>query len=130
VPGAPALEQTASRIAMLGDSVTNGYFVGDAETYPAQLQRLLNLHGRERHYVANVARAGGSIDMELANLRDVAIPLAPRLAILTFVTNDIYEICDTSREQLLSAASEHRHRTVARGLGARRRVSQIETFNC
>lgn len=76
------------RIGMLGDSVTNGFFVADEETYPALLEESL-YKLKIVAEVVNGARGGASIGEEFAQLREVIAPLAPDIAIVTFVTNDV-----------------------------------------
>lgn len=89
------------RIAMLGDSVTDGLFANNSETYPALLEKDLHERGHNTE-VINGARGAGSIDKEFAILREVIGPLSPDLVVLTFVTNDIRDIYDESRDQMLS----------------------------
>lgn len=88
------------RIAGLGDSVTDGFFVDNDDTYPAQLEEMLNKEGYNAE-VINAARGGGSIDKEYTILREILIPLKPDIVLLTFVTNDIFDIKGTPRERLL-----------------------------
>ncbi|MEO7327921.1 MAG: GDSL-type esterase/lipase family protein [Minicystis sp.] len=90
-----------SRILALGDSVTDGFFSDNEATYPAQLQKVLRGQGRDVE-VVNAARGGGSIDREYAILRELGFPLRPELVLLTFVTNDIFDIRERSLENLLT----------------------------
>jgi lysophospholipase L1-like esterase len=90
------------RLAALGDSVTDGFFVDNADTWTARLQDLLNVPGEPRTEVLNAARGGGSIDKELAILRRAVLPLEPDLVILTFVTNDLDDLVGTTREEMLA----------------------------
>jgi lysophospholipase L1-like esterase len=89
------------RILAIGDSVTDGFFSDNDATYPAQLQEVLRSRGREVE-VINAARGGGSIDREYAILRELGFPLRPDLVLLTFVTNDIFDIRERSLENLLT----------------------------
>lgn len=79
------------RIVGLGDSITDGFFVDNDDTYPVLLEKIL----RKNHYsveVINAARGAGSIGRAYAILRDFMIPLQPDIALLTFVTNDISDL--------------------------------------
>ena len=87
------------RIVALGDSVTDGFFVENDETYPHFLRAILNASGYSAE-VLSVAKGGGSIDKEYALLRSI-MPLKPDIVILTFVNNDIAEIRGHSRQELL-----------------------------
>ena len=98
--GVPFEKQDGTtRIVALGDSVTDGFFVEDSETYPFLLERLLN-EGGCRAEVLNVARGGGSIDKEYGLLKSV-MPLKPDAVVLLFVNNDIVEIRGKSRQDLV-----------------------------
>jgi lysophospholipase L1-like esterase len=101
------------RILALGDSVTDGFFVDDDATFPAQLQRILRERGRNVE-VINAARGGGSIDKEYAILREHGFPLRPDVVVLTFVTNDIFDIRERSLDDLLTRDLHPREQTAAR----------------
>ncbi|MFH0764572.1 MAG: SGNH/GDSL hydrolase family protein [Candidatus Omnitrophota bacterium] len=88
------------RIMAIGDSVTDGYFVGNNETYPYLLEESLRAKGIPAEVLSG-ARGGCSIDKEYAILRTI-IPLKPEIVLLTFVTNDISEILEKSKEELVS----------------------------
>lgn len=88
------------RIAAIGDSVTDGFFVDDQDTYPSALQALLDVRLGPGWQVINAARGGASLPRELAILREVVVPLEPDVAILTFVTNDIEELRAVYRAQV------------------------------
>jgi lysophospholipase L1-like esterase len=90
------------RVVTVGDSVTDGFFVDNGSTYPAQLQSMLDAGTSGRVEVVSVARGGGSIDRELMLLTRVGLPLRPDVVVLTFVTNDIAEIARKSVHELLS----------------------------
>ncbi len=90
-----------TRIVMLGDSITDGFYVENAFTYPAFVQKTL----REQHIdveVINGACGGATINRELAIFKDVMTPLQPDIAVLTFVTNDIDGLKGVPDEQLLN----------------------------
>ncbi len=91
---------TAARIVTIGDSITDGFFVDDDGTYPWFLDRHLQEAHGDAYQVLNAARGGGSIDKELAILREVVLPLKPEVVVLTFVTNDIWELRKKTRPEL------------------------------
>lgn len=91
------------RIVGIGDSVTDGFFVGNDETFVSYLQRNLRARYGDRIEVINAARGGGSIDKELTIWRQIVRPLDPQVVILTFVTNDIAEILGTPLDEMLNA---------------------------
>lgn len=97
----PSGDRDTVLIACIGDSYTDGFFVDDADTYPVGLQRELQVRGLKAD-VLNAARAGGSIDKELAILREVVLPLKPKVVILQFCTNDIFELVGKTTEELQS----------------------------
>jgi len=80
------------RIACIGDSVTDGFFLKNNETYPYKLACFLNKHLNKKVQVLNIARGGGGIRKELHFLKNVALKFKPDMVILIFVTNDIYEL--------------------------------------
>jgi lysophospholipase L1-like esterase len=94
------------RVALIGDSMTDGFFVDNEATFPHYLQEKLDSLYPGQFEVMNCARGGASIDKELAILREVALPLDPDMAILTFVTNDIYELQGKSSEDVLHSRLE------------------------
>jgi lysophospholipase L1-like esterase len=83
--------KTRRRIVTIGDSMTEGFSVDNEHTYPHQLGVFLNEQGIDWE-VLNAARAGGSIDKELAILQYIGVDLEPDVVVLTFVTNDIAEL--------------------------------------
>lgn len=93
--------KTRRRIVAIGDSMTEGFSVDNEHTYPNQLGLFLDEQGM--HWdVLNVARAGGSIDKELAILQNIGLDLEPDVVILTFVTNDIAELQGKTTHQILN----------------------------
>ena len=92
------------RIAAIGDSVTDGFYVDNDDTYPAQMERVL----RERAVaveVVNAARGNSSIDLEYAILRRFVLRLKPDLVVLAFVANDIDDLRGVGRENLINRDS-------------------------
>lgn len=80
------------RIATIGDSMTDGFFVSNENTFQNHLEERLNSIGKTQFEVLNFARGGGSIDKEFAIFNEVASQYSSDLVILLFVSNDIYEI--------------------------------------
>jgi lysophospholipase L1-like esterase len=86
-----ASEPAAFRIAAIGDSMTDGFFVDNEATYPSFLQQSLHRRGFDAE-VVNAARGGGSIDLFLQRLEELVLPLEPQIVIASFVTNDLHEL--------------------------------------
>lgn len=101
-----ALEKPAGtvRIAALGDSVTDGFYVDNEDTYPAQMEQFLRQHGLKAE-VVNAARGGASIDLEYAILRRFVLRLNPDWVVLAFVANDIDDLRGVPRESLVTRDS-------------------------
>lgn len=93
------------RILTVGDSITDGFFVDNPATWQAVLQAELRKRLGMPVEVINGARGGGSLRKELHLLRQFAPDLKPDLVILTFVSNDIYDIFKVPREDLLWQSS-------------------------
>ena len=100
-------EKNTIRIACLGDSYTDGFYVDNEQTYPALLQEILNAKQAELSIeVINGARGGGTIagiksssfftecTGQLATLVNVVAPLSPDVVVLLFYANDIYELSE------------------------------------
>jgi len=98
-----ALEKPAGvlRIAALGDSVTDGFYVDNDDTYPAQMERCLRQRGI-RAEVVNAARGNSSIDAEYAILRRFVLRLNPDWVALAFVANDIDDLRGVPKEGLVT----------------------------
>jgi len=85
-------EQAAAlRLVAIGDSFTEGFYVDDGETYPAQLQLALDAAGRDVE-VINAARGGGSIDRFVQIWERCVKPLEPDVVLVTFVSNDLSDL--------------------------------------
>jgi lysophospholipase L1-like esterase len=95
------------RIAMLGDSVTDGFCVDNNATFPAMVAATLLRKG-VRAEVVNAASGGASIDRELAVLRDAVSRFSPDIAVLTFVTNDVDALTAIDDEHLYGGFLERR----------------------
>lgn len=79
--------QPSFRVLAVGDSTTFGLGVNDAETWPAQLARLLQKEkpGAE---VLNAGVTGYSVFQSLTYLRESGFALAPKVVVLTCGSND------------------------------------------
>lgn len=98
------------RIMALGDSVTEGFYVDNQDTYPDVLERRLNELGYQAD-VINAGVGGISIDEEYALLRRL-ISLEPDLVVLTFATNDIADIRHKTREMLVDPTLNRKTRLI------------------
>ena len=101
------------RIGMVGDSITDGFFVENESTYPAMSEARLR-QCRVNAEVINAACGGGSIDRELAILRDALGPFDPDIVVLTFVTNDLSDLKDIDDSRFLRRRLDQP--SLARGL--------------
>jgi lysophospholipase L1-like esterase len=75
------------RILVLGDSMTYGAIVGQADTYTAILERKLRANGVDAE-VINISSGGWGADQELEALTVEGIAYKPDLVILQFSNND------------------------------------------
>ncbi|HQQ64164.1 MAG TPA: GDSL-type esterase/lipase family protein [Pseudomonadales bacterium] len=89
-----------TRIAMIGDSITDGFYVENENTYPSFVQRKLTEHGAKVETI-NAACGGASIDRELAIFRDAVTRFRPDIVVLTFVSNDVHVLAKISDDMLL-----------------------------
>ena len=78
----------ATRIAVLGDSMTFGWGVEDGETYPAQLEEILQAGGG-RVEVINAGFPGTCLGEKAAWYTTGVRPLAPSLVVLTLLGDDV-----------------------------------------
>lgn len=90
-----------NQILILGDSYTFGVYLDDGETYPAQLQRLLDMHRIEAQ-VLNAGYAGGSEpDHQYAWFKRIGVGFQPTVTLLGFfLGNDINDIDFTAWRNL------------------------------
>lgn len=112
---------STTRIAMIGDSVTDGFCVDNEHTFPAMTAAALE-RANVRAEVINAAAGGASIDRELAVLRDSISRFSPDIVVLTFVTNDVDALAAIDDAELLGRSL--RRRSLARGLA---RLGVVET---
>lgn len=84
------------RIVAVGDSVTFGWGVATADSYPEQLERELGRRVGRPVNVVNGGVGGYNSTQELAFLREDGLALGPDLILLLYVTNDIERLGDPS----------------------------------
>jgi lysophospholipase L1-like esterase len=78
------------RLAVLGDSITFGYWVAEEQAYPRQLERLLAARGdKPRVEVLNFGVPGYNLDQELQVLRIKAAAFQPDAVLVGFCLNDL-----------------------------------------
>jgi lysophospholipase L1-like esterase len=77
------------RIAVLGDSVAFGWGVEDGETYPAQLERVLEARGAGDVEVVNAGFPGTCLGEKAAWYEMGVRPLAPSVVVLTLLGDDV-----------------------------------------
>lgn len=106
-PAAPAPTPGRPRVLCVGDSVTFGFYVSDAETYPARLAARLEARG----VAAEVLNAGCghlTITDERRWLAEKLLALRPAVVVLQFCGNDVdpseLDAQPTQYEQLLAEA--------------------------
>ena len=87
----PELRDNATRILAIGDSCTWGWHVGQDESYPTALQRLLDQQdGAGRYQVLNAGVPGYTSYQVLVALREKGLPLQPSIVILAVGFNDLF----------------------------------------
>ncbi len=74
---------TGPTVLVVGDSLTEGYMVGDEDTWPAQLQKM----GMRR--ILNGAVRAYGIDQMVLRAERLAPPLKPNVLVLAFIPDDI-----------------------------------------
>ena len=91
-------EDGSRRILAIGDSCTWGYQVGQAESYPAVLQRVLDkTTGTRRYFVINAGTPGYTSHHGLVYLRERGILLHPALVLIGYEFNDGLEMGEVSQ---------------------------------
>lgn len=78
------------RVAVLGDSIAFGYWVAEEDTFPRQLESMLNeVRGDgPRVEVLSFGVPGYRLDQEIETLRARALPFAPDVVVVAFCLND------------------------------------------
>jgi lysophospholipase L1-like esterase len=79
------------RVAVLGDSITFGYWVAEEDAFPRQLEAMLNEVRGEgpRVEVLNFGVPGYNLDQEIEALRSKALAFAPDVVVVAFCLNDL-----------------------------------------
>jgi len=85
----PVARTGAPRIAVIGDSVTFGNAVAEADRFTEQLESLLSGRLRRPVEVMNFGVGGYDTLQEVATLEDLALPFAPDLVIVGYCMNDL-----------------------------------------
>jgi lysophospholipase L1-like esterase len=81
----------AIRVLVIGDSVTFGHGVSEADTYSDQLERMLNRENPGHHFdVINTAVPGNSPFQEYYDLKR-GLVFDPDIVVIQFVLNDLVE---------------------------------------
>lgn len=100
---------TRKRILAIGDSTTFGLGVNDPETWPAQLEKILNEHARgEVFEVLNAGYAGTSAFQGLTYLDKKGLSFEPACVLVCFGHNDFdtwFDKTDIERAKELQASS-------------------------
>lgn len=79
---------TRTAVLAVGDELTFGWGVGDADTYPAQLGELLRTQCPSCSAVVNAGVPGYATYQGLLLLREIAPALRPRVVVIAFHLND------------------------------------------
>jgi lysophospholipase L1-like esterase len=97
------------RLLTIGDSITDNFFVDNADTWQKALRRELEDLFKREVEVVNGARGGASIDKELDQVRRFTPLLNPDLVVLSFVTNDIAGLNDLTLDEVLGYRPPAKH---------------------
>lgn len=90
-----------TRIVVLGDAFSWGYYVKDQEVYPKVLESLMG-----ETDVINLGVPGFSIDQEIQYFKRAALPYQPDTVILAFYLDNIYEADGKLVRQALASSAE------------------------
>jgi lysophospholipase L1-like esterase len=77
------------RIAVIGDSITFGYWVAEDDTFSRQLESQLNPPGSSPIEVLNFGVPGYNLDQETERLRSGLLRFSPDLVIVAVCLNDL-----------------------------------------
>jgi len=102
------------RIFVMGDSITFGNGVRDAETYSARIEGMLHEAGFRRAEVINAGIPGYDTWQEALLLEEVVLSLNPDLVVLGFYENDV-----TPRPPVIRPIIGERGESPRTGLAAR-----------
>ncbi|NJL70899.1 MAG: SGNH/GDSL hydrolase family protein [Candidatus Competibacteraceae bacterium] len=77
-----------TRVVCLGDSITDGFYADNEDTYPRRMELALQAAGHDVE-VLTVAEGDSSIDRQMEMYWRYAAPLAPDIVVLVGLSNDI-----------------------------------------
>jgi lysophospholipase L1-like esterase len=89
-----------TRVVCLGDSITDGFYADNEDTYPRRMELALQAAGHEVE-VLTVAEGDSSIDRQMELYRRYAAPLAPDIVVLVGLSNDIDNLRGKTLPQIL-----------------------------
>jgi lysophospholipase L1-like esterase len=115
------------RIAFLGDSVTFGFNLPPAYSYPAMAERLLEEQG-EGVEVFNVALPGWSTRQQRIAYRRIARKYRPDHVLLGLCLNDVAEMLNNLSKPPAAVAFAYRHSNLLRALlrAREREIGRVE----
>ena len=125
-PAAPAPGVT--RLAVLGDSMTFGWGAEDAETYPAQLERILSGRASGGYEIINAGYPGACLGEKVAWYVQGVRPFRPSLVVLTLLGDDVDGDLFWRAFALDAAGGVVRSLPSARGAGPRAAASTRSAF--
>ncbi|NOX62356.1 MAG: hypothetical protein GXP42_10505 [Chloroflexi bacterium] len=89
----PAVDEQATRIAILGDSITYGYELAESETWPFLLERRLQReHPHRRWQVFNLSVNGSTAADAYVRFDSLLRPLRPHMVIMALGLNDCRQV--------------------------------------
>jgi lysophospholipase L1-like esterase len=117
----------AHRIAFLGDSVTFGWNLPAASSYPAMTERLLAEQGEEVE-VFNIALPGWSTRQQRIAYRRIARKYRPDQVLLALCLNDVAEMLNNLSRPPRAFAFAYRHSNLVRALlrAREREIGRVE----
>jgi acyl-CoA thioesterase-1 len=101
----PAAHAATVHIVALGASNTAGYGVSREQSFPAQLQSMLQAHGHDV-VIENAGISGDTAERMLARL-SAAVPEGTRVVVLDPGNNDIKACSEPSRPQKCATPAGH-----------------------
>jgi len=115
------------RIAFLGDSVTFGWRLPAADSYPAMTERLLAEQGEEVE-VFNIALPGWSTHQQRIAYRRIARKYRPDHVLLALCLNDVAEMLNNLSRPPRALAFAYRHSNLVRTLlrAREREIGRVE----
>lgn len=99
-----SLKKSKLRILAVGDSFTFGPYVNNFQTYPSQLERVLNRDGLNAE-VLDAGISGYTLEDEIAYIKEKGIKLDPDLIIIGVFQNDVSDY-DPSQRSVFARESQ------------------------